>query len=179
MRLVWELFRVAWVVGCVPVGALLMVVVVFSGFNLPFFLGFTSGEAPAIRWLFWALALYFFGGAWLFSQINRSYAEKLKNMVAGYRAEGFKPEVEVYAKINDAYVGFDLQSNRLLAYPVGREAHFFRLDEIRSWRILPVGKSNHRLELSTSNLSIPTFSLALRACDVAGTEARLRTVFGT
>lgn len=51
MRLVWELFRVAWAVGCVPVGVLLLVVVVFSGFNLPFFLGFTSGEDPAIRWL--------------------------------------------------------------------------------------------------------------------------------
>lgn len=41
MRLIWELFRVAWAVGCLPVGALLLVVVVLSGFNLPFFLGFT------------------------------------------------------------------------------------------------------------------------------------------
>lgn len=179
MRLVWELFRVAWAVGCVPVGVLLLVVVVFSGFNLPFFLGFTSGEDPVIRWLFWALALYFIGGGWLFYRINQSYAEKLRSMAAGYRAEGFNPEVEVYAKINDAYVGVDLKSNRLLAYPVGREAHFFRLDEIRSWRILPVGKSNHRLELLTSDLKIPTFSLALRSSDVASTEARLRTVFDT
>ena len=100
-------------------------------------------------------------------------------MAAAYRAEGFNPEVEVYAKINDAYVGVDLKSNRLLAYPVGREAHFFRLDEIRSWRILPVGKSNYRLELLTSDLKIPTFSLALSSSDVASTEARLRTVFDT
>ncbi|HFH3436243.1 TPA: hypothetical protein ACGJWA_006004 [Pseudomonas aeruginosa] len=80
MRLVWELFRVAWAVGCVPVGVLLLVVVVFSGFNLPFFLGFTSGEDPVIRWLFWALALYFMGGGWLFYRINQSYAEKLRSM---------------------------------------------------------------------------------------------------
>jgi len=49
----------------------------FSGFNLPFFLGFTSGEDPVIRWLFWALALYFMGGGWLFYRINQSYESPL------------------------------------------------------------------------------------------------------
>ena len=102
MRLVWELFRVAWAVGCLPVGALLLVVVAFSGFNLPFFLGLTSSEDSAIRWLFWVLVLYFVGGGWLFSRVNRSYAAKLRRMVAGYQAEGFSPQVEVFAKINDA-----------------------------------------------------------------------------
>ena len=179
MRLVWELFRVAWAVGCLPVGALLLVVVVFSGFNLPFFLGLTSSEDPAIRWLFWVLILYIVGGGWLFSRINQSYAEKLRRMVACYQAEGFRPEVEVFAKINDAYVGVDLQSKRLLAYPVGQGAHLFRLDEIRSWRILPVGKSNHRLELLTSDLAIPTFSLVLKTGDVTNTEARLHTIFNS
>ena len=179
MRLVWELLCVAWAVGCLPVGALLLVVVVFSGFNLPFFLGFTSSEDPAIRWLFWVLVLYFVGGGWLFSRINQSYAEKLRRMVAGYQAEGFRPEVEVFAKINDAYVGVDLQSKRLLAYPVCQGAHLFRLDEIRSWRILPVGKSNHRLELLTSDLAIPTFSLVLKTGDVTNTEARLHTIFNS
>ena len=179
MRLIWELFRVAWAVGCLPVGALLLVVMVFSGFNLPFFLGLTSSEDPAIRWLFWVLVLYFVGGGWLFSRINQRYADKLRKMVAGYQAEGFHPQVEVFAKINDAYVGVDLQSKRLLAYPVGQDAHLFRLDEIRSWRILPVGKSNHRLELLTSDLAIPTFSLALKTADVANTEARLYAIFST
>lgn len=179
MRLIWELFRVAWAVGCLPVGALFLVVVVFSGFNLPFFLGLVSGEEPAIRWLFWALALYFAGGGWLFSRVNRSYAAKLRKMVAGYQAEGFFPHIEVFAKINDAYVGVDLESKRLLAYPVGQDGHLFRLDEIRSWRILPVGKSNHRLELLTSDLAIPTFSLALRTTDVTNTEARLHAIFST
>ena len=179
MRLCWEVFRVAWVVGCVPVGGLFLVVMVFSGFNLPFFLGLTSSEAPAIRWLFWVLILYVVGGGWLFSRINQSYAEKLRRIVTGYQAEGFRPEVEVFAKINDAYVGVDLQSKRLLAYPVGQDAHLFRLDEIRSWRILPVGKSNHRLELLTSDLAIPTFSLALKTADVANTEARLYAIFST
>lgn len=178
MRLVWELLRVAWAVGCLPVGALLLVVMVFSGFNLPFFLGFTSGEDPALRWLFWVLILYFIGGIWLFSRINQSYAKKLRRMVAGYQAEGFHPQVEVFAKINDAYVGVDLQSNRLLAYPLGQNGHLFRLDEIRSWRILAGGKSNYRLELLTSDLAIPTFSLALKVADVTSTEARLHAVFG-
>lgn len=179
MRLIWELFRVAWAVGCLPVCALLLVVVVFSGFNLPFFLGLASGEEPAIRWLFWILILYFIGGVWVFSRVNQSYADKLRKMVAGYQAEGFHPQVEVFAKINDAYVGVDLQSKRLLAYPVGQDGHLFRLDEIRSWRILPVGKSNHRLELLTSDLAIPKFSLALRATDVTNTEARLHAIFST
>lgn len=179
MRLVWELFRVAWAVGGLPVGALLLVVVVFSGFNLPFFLGLSSSEAPAIRWLFWALVFYFVGGGWLFWRVNQSYAEKLKRMVTGYQADGFRPQVEVFAKINDAYVGIDALSNRLLAYPVDEKVHFFRLDEIRSWRIVPVGKSNHRLELLTSDLATPTFSLALKPADVISTEARLHAVFGT
>ena len=179
MRLIWELFRVAWAVGCLPVGALLLVVVVFSGFNLPFFLGLTSSEDQAIRWLFWVLVLYFVGGGWLFSRVNQSYVAKLRKMVAGFRAEGFSPQVEVFAKINDAYVGVDLQSKRLLAYPVGQDGHLFRLDEIRSWRILPVGKSNYRLELLTSDLAIPTFSLALRTADVINTEARLHTIFNS
>ena len=39
MRQIWELFRVLWIVGGLPVGALLLVVVVLCGFNLPFFLG--------------------------------------------------------------------------------------------------------------------------------------------
>ncbi|MCO5364422.1 hypothetical protein [Pseudomonas alliivorans] len=141
--------------------------------------GLAIGEAPAIRWLFWALALYFVGGGWLFSLVNRSYAAKLRRMVAGYQAEGFHPQVQVFAKINDAYVGVDLQSKRLLAYPVGQDGHLFRLDEIRSWRILPVGKSNHRLELFTSDLAIPTFSLALKTADVINTEARLHAIFST
>ena len=179
MRLVWELFRVAWAVGCLPVGALLLVVVVFSGFNLPFFLGLTSSEDPAIRWLFWVLILYIVGGGWLFSRINQSYAEKLRRIVTGYQAEGFRPQVEVFAKINDAYVGVDLQSKMLLAYPVGQDGHLVRLDEIRSWRILPVGKGDHRLELLTSDLAFPTFSLALRKTDVTNTEARLHAIFST
>ncbi|WP_449123809.1 hypothetical protein [Pseudomonas viridiflava] len=179
MRLIWELFRVAWAVGCLPVGALLLVVMVFSGINLPFFLGLTSSGDPAIRWLFWVLVLYFVGGRWLFSRVNQSYADKLRKMVAGYQAEGFHPQVEVFAKINDAYLGVDLKSKMLLAYPVGQDGHLFRLDEIRSWRILPVGKSNHRLELLTSDLAIPTFSLALRTTDVTNTEARLHTIFST
>jgi hypothetical protein len=179
MRLVFELFRVAWAVGCLPVGALLLVVLVFSGFNLPFFLGLTSSEDPAIRWLFWVLIFYFVGGGWLFSRVNQSYADKLMRMVAGYQAEGFHPQMEVFAKINDAYVGVDLQSNRLLAYPVGQNGHLFRLDEIRSWRIVPVGKSNHRLELLTSDLAIPKFSLALKTADVTNTEARLHAIFST
>ncbi len=100
-------------------------------------------------------------------------------MVAGYQAEGFHPHVEVFAKINDAYVGVDLESKMLLAYPVGQDGHLFRLDEIQSWRILPVGKSNHRLELLTSDLAIPTFSLALKTADVTNTEARLHSIFST
>ena len=93
MRLVWELFRVGWAVGCLPVGALLLVVVVLSGFNLPFFLGLASSGDPAIRWLFWFLVLYFFGGGWLFSRVNQRYAAKLRRMVADYQADGFHPQV--------------------------------------------------------------------------------------
>ena len=179
MRLIWELFRVAWAVGCLPVGELLLVVVVFSGFNLTFFLGLTCSEDPAIRWMFWVLVLYFVGGGWLFSRVNQIYADKLRKVVAGYQAEGFHPQVEVFAKINDAYVGVDLESKMLLAYPVGQDGHLFRLDEIQSFRILPIGKSDHRLELLTSDLAIPTFSLALRTMDVTNTEARLHAIFST
>lgn len=96
-----------------------------------------------------------------------------------YQAEGFCPHVEVFAKINDACVGVDLESKSLLAYPVDQDGHLFRLDEIRSWRILPVGESNHRLELLTSDLAIPTFSPALRTTDVTNTEARLHSIFST
>lgn len=179
MRLIWELFRVAWAVGSLPVGALLLVVMIFSGFNLAFFLGFSSSDDPAIRWLFWILVLYFVGGGWLFWRVNQSYARKLKRMVVSYQAEGFRPQVEVFARINDAYVGIDAPSNRLLAYPVDRTAHFFRLDEIRSWRIVRVGKHNHRLELLTKDLAVPVFSLVLNPTEVVSTEARLRMVFGT
>ena len=52
MRVLWEFFRVLWAVGCLPVGALLVVVVVLCGFSLPFFLGFSGGADPAVRWLF-------------------------------------------------------------------------------------------------------------------------------
>lgn len=179
MRLVWEVFRVAWAVGCLPAGALLIVVVVFSGFNMPFFLGFSSSEDPAVRGLFWVLILYFVGGGWLFSRVNRSYSEKLKRMVMGYQSDGFDPQIEVFAKINDAYVGIDVSSHRLLAYPIADEAHFFRLDEIRSWRIVPVGNSSHRLELLTCDLAIPMFSLVLKPAEVLSTEARLHAVFDT
>lgn len=179
MRLFWELLRVAWAVGCLPVGGLFLVIMIFSGFNLPFFLGFTGGMDPALRWLFWVLVLYFVGGGWLFSRVDQYYATKLKQLVAGYQTEGFCPQIEVFAKINDAYVGVDLRSKKLLAYPVGQKAHFFRLDEIQSWRILPVGKSNHRLELLTNDLTIPSFSLALKGSEVLSTEARLHTAFGS
>ncbi|WP_240994183.1 hypothetical protein [Pseudomonas viridiflava] len=62
-------------------------------------------------------------------------------------------------------------------YPVGHDGPLFCLDEIRSWRILPVGKGDHRLELLTCDLAIPTFSLALRTTDVTHTEARLHAIF--
>lgn len=178
MRQVWELFRVLWVVGCLPVGALLLVVVVLCGFNLPFFLGFTGGADPAIRWLFWALALYFVGGAWLFWRVNQRYGEMLKRLVTGFQTAGFQPQIEVFAKINDAYLGIDGSARRLLAYPVRGEEYFFRFDEISSWRIVPVGKYNHRLEVLTSNLDVPVFSIVLRPAEVLNTEARLKTLFG-
>lgn len=82
MRVLWEFFRVLWAVGCLPVGALLLIVVILCGFSLPFFLGFSSGADPAVRWLFWALAFYFVGGAWLFWYVDQRYAEKLKRQVS-------------------------------------------------------------------------------------------------
>lgn len=179
MKQIWELFRVLWAVGCLPVGALLLVVVVLCGFNLPFFLGFSGGADLAIRWLFWALAFYFVGGAWLFARVNQCYAEKLKKLVEGFQSTGFQPQLEVFAKINDAYLGIDGSARRLLAYPVKGAEHFFRLDEINSWRIVPVGKHYHRLEVLTNNLDVPVFSLVLRPREVLPTEARLRTLFGT
>lgn len=179
MRQLWELFRVLWAVGCLPVGVLLLLVVVLCGFNLPFFLGFSGGADPAIRWLFWALAFYFVGGAWLFSCVNQRYAEQLKQLVVGFQSAGFQPQLEVFAKISDAYLGIDGSARRLLAYPVKGAEHFFRLDEINSWRIVPVGKHNHRLELLTSNLDVPVFSIVLRPAEVLSTEARLNTLLGT
>lgn len=178
MRELWELFRVVWAVGCLPVGALLLVVVVLCGFNLPFFLGLSGGADPAVRWLFWALAFYFGGGAWLFWRVNRHYAENLKQLVLGFQVAGFQPHLEVFAKMNDAYLGIDGSARRLLAYPVEGTEYFFRFDEINSWRIVPVGKHNHRLEVLTSNLDVPVFSLVLRQAEVLKTEARLSTLFG-
>ena len=55
MRLICELFRVAWAVGCLPVGALLLVVVIFCGFNLPFFLGLSAWSTYQ-RLTLWALS---------------------------------------------------------------------------------------------------------------------------
>lgn len=70
MRSAWELLRAMWAAGCIPIGALLLIVLVLCGFDLAFFLG-TSGEAdPVVRWLFWALVLYFVGGVWLFSWVD-------------------------------------------------------------------------------------------------------------
>lgn len=62
MRMLWELLRVVWAVGSLSVGVLLLIVVVLCGFNLSFFLGFSGAADPAVRWLFWALVLYFVGG---------------------------------------------------------------------------------------------------------------------
>lgn len=179
MRQIWELLRVLWIVGSLPVGALLLVVVVLCGFNLPFFVGFSGGADPAIRWLFWALTFYFVGGGWLFWRVNQLYAKKLKQLVAGFQNAGFQPQLEVFAKINDAYLGIDGSARRLLAYPVKGAEHFFRFDEINAWRIVPVGKHNHRLEVLTSNLDVPVFSLVLKPTEVLNTEARLDTLFGT
>lgn len=168
------------VMGCggLPVGVLLLVIVVLCGFNLPLFLGISGGADPAIRWLFWALVFYFAGGTWLFRRVDQHYAEKLKQLVAGFQAAGFQPQIEVFAKINDAYLGIDGSARRLLAYPVKGAEHFFRCDEINSWQIVPSGKRNHRLEVLTSNLDIPVFSLVLRPTEVLNTEARLRMLFG-
>ena len=179
MRQIWELFRVLWIVGSLPVGALLLVVVVLCGFNLPFFLGFSDGADPAIRWLFWALAFYFVGGGWLFWRVNQHYADKLKLLAAGLQSAGFEPQLEVFAKINDAYLGIDGSTRRLLAYPVKGAEHFFSFDEINAWRIVPVGKHNHRLEVLTSNLDVPVFSLVLKPTEVLNTESRLGTLLGT
>ena len=176
MRQIWELFRVLWAVGCLPVGALLLVVLVLCGFNLPFFLGVSGGADPAVRWLFWALAFYVVGGGWLFWRVNQSYATKLRWLVKGFQNAGFQPQVEVFAKINDAYLGIDSSARRVLAYPVKGVEHFFRLDEINSWRIVPSGKHNHRLEVLTSNIDVPVFSLVLKSTEVLATEARLSTL---
>lgn len=179
MRQLWELFRVLWAVGCLPVGALLLVVVVLCGFSLPFFLGFTNSADPAIRWLFWALVFYFVGGVWLFWRVNQRYGEKLRRLVTGFQTSNFQPQIEVFAKINDAYLGIDGSARRLLAYPVKGAEHFFQFDEINSWRIVPVGKHNHRLEVLTSNLDVPVFSIVLKPAEVLNTEARLNTLLGT
>jgi hypothetical protein len=191
MRLLWELFRVMRAVGCLPaflpsclpaflpVGAVLLVVVVLCGFNLPFFLGLSGGTDPAIRWLFWALALYFVGGAWLFWRVNQLYGEKLRRLVSGFQITSFQPQIEVFAKMNDAYLGIDGSACRLLAYPAKGAEHLFWLDEISSWRIVPVGKRNHRLEVLTRNLDVPVFSIVLRPTEVLITEARLSTLLGT
>lgn len=178
MRLIWELIRVAWAVGCLPIGALLLVVLVLTGFNLPFFLGFSNSENPAIRWLFWVLFMYFAGGGWFFWKVNEVYGKKLRRIADKYRSTQFEPQVEVFAKINDAYVGIDPLNNKLLAYPVNGDGHFFKLNEIGSWRIVPVGKRNYRLELLTTNLCIPSFGLALKPWEVVNTEARLRVLLG-
>ncbi|WP_296277252.1 hypothetical protein [Pseudomonas sp. UBA7530] len=87
MRLVWELMRTLWVVGCIPVGALLLVVMVLCGFNLPFFLGISGGADPVVRWLFWALVMYFVGGCWLFRWLGQRYASKLKHLAAELQAQ--------------------------------------------------------------------------------------------
>jgi len=151
---------------------------VLCGFNLPFFLGISGGADPAVRWLFWALVLYFVGGVWLFWWVDQRYAGKLKQLVAEFQAQGFRPQVEVFAKMSDAYLGIDGSARRLLAYPVDGVVHFFQLDEITSWCVVPVGKRNHRLELLTSNLQIPVFRLVLKPAEVFTTEARLTALLG-
>lgn len=179
MRLIWELLRVAWAVGCLPIGALFLVVIVFCGFNVPFFLGLSEGEDPVIRGLFWVLFIYLAGGGWLFWHVNQSYAAKLKRIAAGHQGDAFKPQVEIFAKINDAYLGIDRDSCRLLAYPVNGAARFLQFADIRSWQIVPVGKRNYRLNVLTSDLDVPVFSLALPPHEATATEARLHAVFGS
>ncbi len=98
MRQVWELFRVLWAVGCLPVGTLLLVVVVLCGFSLPFFLGFSGDADPAVRWLFWALAIYFFGGAWLFWCVDQRYAEKLKQQ-GGFRSSSIAQNTRMITRL--------------------------------------------------------------------------------
>lgn len=178
MRSMWELLRALWAVGCIPVGALLLIVLVLCGFNLAFFLGISSGTDPVVRWLFWALVLYFVGGIWLFVWVDQRYAGKLKRLAAGFQAQGFRPQVEVFAKMSDAYLGIDGAARRLLVYPVDGQGHFFQLDEINSWRIVPAGKRNHRLELLINNLQVPVFSFVLKPAEVLTTEARLTTILG-
>ncbi len=178
MRSAWELVRAIWAVGCIPIGALLMIVLVLCGFNLAFFLGISSGADPVVRWLFWASVLYFVGGVWLFVWVDQRYAGKLKRLAAGFQAQGFRPQVEVFAKMSDAYLGIDESTRSLLAYPVDGAGHFFQLDEISSWRIVPVGKRNYRLEVLTRNLRLPVFSLVLKPTEVLATEARLAAVLG-
>lgn len=176
MRTVWEVLRVLWAVGCVPVGALLLVVMVICGFSFPFFFGITSSAPSGVRWLFWALILYFAGGGWLLLRVDQHYAAQLRQLVANLRPQGFMPDVEVYAKMSDAYLAVDSTARRLLAYPVEGAVHIFQIDEVNSWRVVPVGKRNHRLELLTSSALVPMFSVALKPTEVLAIEARLQTV---
>lgn len=178
MRAMWELLRVLWVVGGIPVGALLLIITVLSGFDLPFFMGIRDSEEPAVRWLFWGLVLYFVGGFGAFLWIDRRYANKLKQVTARLKPSGFQPQIELFAKMSDAYLGVDTSAQKLLAYPVNGKERLFSLDEINSWRIIPVGKRNHRLELLTSDLHAPVFSLVLNPTEVLATEARLNTLLG-
>jgi len=83
----------------------------------------------------------------------------------------------VFAKINDAYLGIDGSARRLLAYPVKGAEHFFRFDEINSWRIVLVGKHNHRLEVLASNLDVPVFSIVLRPAEVLNTVEKGTDLF--
>ncbi|MGH8329863.1 MAG: hypothetical protein ACRER3_07130 [Pseudomonas fluorescens] len=149
------------------------------GFNLAFFLGISSGADPIVRWLFWALVLYFVGGIWLFVWVDQRYADKLKRLALEFQAQGFKPQVEVFAKMSDAYLGIDESTRSLLVYPVDGAEYFFRLDEVSSWRIVPAGKRNHRLEVLTRNPRFPVFSLVLKPAEVLATEARLAALLGT
>lgn len=96
----------------------------FVRFQPSVLFGVAGGADPAIRWLFWALAFYFVGGGWLFWLVNQRYAEKLKQLVAGFQNAGFQPQLEVSAKINDAYLGIDGSARRLLAYPVKGAEYF-------------------------------------------------------
>ncbi|TBU71437.1 hypothetical protein DNK06_24035 [Pseudomonas daroniae] len=177
MRSLMDILRVLWAVGCIPIGLLLLVVIVLCGFNLAFFLGMSGGADPVVRWLFWILVLYFLGGIWLFRRIDQHYSQKLKKLAAQFQAQGFRPQVEIFAKMNDAYLGIDGSARSLLAYPVHGAEHFFPLDEIVSWRIVPVGKRNHRLEMLTRNVQVPVFSIVLRPSEVSATEARLAAAF--
>lgn len=100
------------------------------------------------------------------------------NQIFRFPECSFQPQIEVFANINDAYLGIDGSARRLLAYPVKGAEHFFRFDEINSWRIAPVGKHNYRLEVLTSNLDVPVFCIVLRPAQVLNTEARLKTLLG-